>query len=93
MSTFFLISGSISVMIARNWRLIWFLCTAPPNAFVTSIPTREFSSRPVATTMTESGCAYDLPVWRTRLKSFDWVNRNFRFTRHPVQIIKEHAST
>ena len=70
---------------ARNWRLTRLRFTAPPTDLVAMIPAREYSSNPFVTTTTASGCAYDRPVWRTRLKSFAWVIRYFRFTRCPVR--------
>jgi hypothetical protein len=57
-----------------------FRCTALPTERLVLIPTLGLSSTEGSLTNTTSGCAKDLPWFRTRLKSMDRVRRKRCFT-------------
>ena len=76
--------GSHWLIQARNRRFARLRCTAIPTARPATTPTRACWLSWGAAMNTTSGCAYDLPIRRTRWKSVDRVRRNLRFTHLPA---------
>jgi hypothetical protein len=67
---------------AFNRRLVRLRWTAPPTAWLAVTPICSCPDGLGRDINTISGCAYDFPKRRTRLKSVDRVRRNLRFTHN-----------